>query len=62
MMIYIGTHVDLGLVYSYNGDDYDDSFQGNQNFEDSIPSIGMLFLKGVKFEDNGIDDANGVSN
>ena len=58
---YIGTQVERSLVYAYNGDNYDDSQNGLQGFNDSLPAIGNVLLKGVKFAANGQDDQSGVS-
>lgn len=57
---YVGTHVNNGLVYAYNGDNVDEGQGGMMGFNDSLPSIGNLFLKGVKFADNTQDDQSGV--
>lgn len=58
---YVGTHVETGMIYAYNGDNYDDDQGGASGFHDSLPTIGNLFLKGVKFPNNLIDDEIGVS-
>lgn len=57
---YIGTHVDNGLIYAYNGDHFDDDFSGVPGFGDSLATVGVLFLKGSKFPDNNLDDSRGI--
>jgi hypothetical protein len=58
---YVGTHVETGMIYAYNGDNNDEGSGGFEGFGDSLPTIGNLFLKGVKFSNNLIDDEIGVS-
>ena len=57
---YIGTHVGLGMIYTYNGDPFDESDGGQIGFHDSIPSMGQIVLSGAKMKDDGIDNAVGV--
>ncbi len=57
---YVGTHVENGLIYSYNGDNFDGEYQGIQGFNDSLPTIGVLLLQGVKLPVNNQDDAAGI--
>lgn len=57
---YIGTNVDLGMVYFYNGDNYDDDIAGySVGFHDTLPAFGVQFLKGVPLPDDGVDNAAG---
>jgi hypothetical protein len=57
---YAGTHVENGLIYAYNSDSLDPITSFNPyGFLDSIPTIGIQLLKGVKFENNGVDDQAG---
>jgi hypothetical protein len=58
---YMGTHVDLGMVYGYNGDNFDEDNIGLFGFGEVIPSIGMQLLKGAKLDDDLIDNVLGVS-
>lgn len=56
---YMGTNVDLGMVYEYNGDGFDEYNGGNAGFQDTLPAFGIQFLKGVPLPDDGIDNAPG---
>lgn len=58
---YIGTHVNKGLIYAYNGDLIDEQGPNSFGFGDSLPTMANMFLKGVPFSHNGIDDMEGVS-
>ena len=53
-----GTNVELGMIYSHNGDYYDESVNGNPGFNAAIPAIGMQLLRGPKLaadlQDNNI--------
>jgi len=54
---YIGTNVDLGLSYGYNGDPYDEnSAPFGFGFGDTIPAVGAMILSGVKGIADGIDN------
>lgn len=57
---YIGTNVNLGMVYGYNGDGLDES-NGSINFSDTLPALGLLILKGAKLSNDGLDNAIGVN-
>lgn len=57
---YTGCHVDLGMVYTYNADDFDENFLSQIGFKSQVPAIGNLLLKGVKKASNGLDDAFGA--
>ncbi len=59
---FVGTHVDLGIIYGYNGDQIDEGVYGNPGFQDSLPTMGTLFLKGIKTQANGVDDLPGIGN
>lgn len=59
---FVGTHVNNGLIYVYNGDNFDEGNNGLPGFGDSIPTICTQFLKGVKFPNNSIDDQIGIGN
>jgi len=58
---YIGTNVNLGMVYGYNGDGVDENDGGHQNFADTLPALGLLILKGAKLTNDGLDNAVGVN-
>lgn len=58
---FVGTHVDLGLIYAYNADANDESYSNFHAFNDSIPAIGIQFLKGGAFAPNNQDDEPGIS-
>lgn len=58
---FIGTHVENGLIYAYNGDLHDDSIYGFPGFGDSLPTVGIQFLKGIKFPNNELDDLKGIN-
>lgn len=57
---YVGTHVGLGMIYTYNGDSYDQTEGGQIGFHDSIPAMGQIVLTGAKMIDDGMDNAVGV--
>ena len=57
---YVATHVENGLIYAYNSDNFDDDYNSIPGFGDSLPTIGVLFLKGNKFPANSIDDMPGI--
>lgn len=58
---YVGTNVENGLVYAYNADNFDEGQAGMQGFDDSLPTIASMYLKGVKFLSNNLDDLEGIS-
>ncbi len=57
---YAGTNVELGMVYAYNGDVFDESNAGIHGFQDTIPAVGLLTLQGSKLDNDGIDNPNAV--
>lgn len=57
---YIGTNVDLGMIYAYNGDLYDEYSGGNYGFQDTLPAVGVMTLKGAPVPVDGIDNLPGV--
>lgn len=57
---YVGTNVELGMVYSYNGDALDLTDGGSIGFGTSVPAQGMLVLNGMKLKSNGGDNPFGV--
>lgn len=57
---YVGTNVDLGMTYSYNGNIYDNDFQGNIGFYDTLAAQGFMVLKGFKQVNDGEDNPFGI--
>lgn len=58
---YVGTHVENGLIYAYNGDSIDNNYGYHpQSYHNNCPSIGLQFLKGNKQSLNLMDDEAGV--
>src|SRR5690606_5353279 len=53
---YVGTHVELGMMYAYNGDLFDENDSDRIGFHDTLPAVGMMLLKGAKLENDGQDD------
>lgn len=58
---YIGTHVELGLVYNYNGDANDENMSGRPGFLDKCPAAGIMVLKGTKVDIDGLDNPDGIT-
>ncbi len=58
---FIGTNVELGLTYVYNGDDFDETNGTNIGFQDTIPAFGQLILSGAKLKNDGEDNSIGVN-
>lgn len=59
---YIGTNVELGLIYGINGDLFDESDAGELGFSDTVPAMGMMLLKGIKKYDDNLDNGLGSVN
>lgn len=57
---YVGTNVDLGLVYNYNGDMVDEPNSGVQGYNDTLAAQGVIILKGIKQENDGVDNGIGI--
>jgi hypothetical protein len=57
---YVGTNVNLGMVYAYNSTPYDDNSDGLPGFYEYPPASGMLTLRGTKLNDDGIDNNIGI--
>ncbi|MFK7786385.1 MAG: T9SS type A sorting domain-containing protein, partial [Crocinitomicaceae bacterium] len=53
---YIGTNVELGMIYGYNADNNDASPLPNTGFNDTIPAAGMIALQGLNLQEDGIDN------
>lgn len=58
---YIGTHVELGMAYCYNGDLFDESAGQEVNFADTLPAHGFMVLKGNKKDPDGLDNPEDAS-
>lgn len=58
---YIGTNVELGMIYGYNGDDFDEDNAGKFGFGENTASFGIQFLKGAKIEPDNLDNEIGIS-
>lgn len=57
---YVGTNVDLGLIYNYNADLMDEPNSGRPGFNDTLPAQGVMVLKGFKQENDGLDNEIGI--
>jgi hypothetical protein len=57
---YIGTNVELGMIYNYNADFYDQSNAGLQGYNDTLPAQGVMVLKGFKEANDGLDNGIGI--
>lgn len=57
---YIGTHVELGMVYNYNADQMDEPNSGRPGFNDTLPAHGVMLLKGFKRANDGLDNEIGI--
>lgn len=57
---YVGTNVELGMIYAYNADQFDEDANGASGFQDTIPAVGMISLQGVKLDDDGLDNATTI--
>lgn len=57
---YVGTNVDLGLIYGYNGDMFDESSGVMVGYGVAPPAIGVMTLQGAKLANDGVDNGIGV--
>lgn len=57
---YKGTNVNLRMGYFYNSLPYDNGQGGQTGFSDTLPAVGVLFLRGFKQQDDGIDNEIGI--
>ena len=55
---YMGTNVELGMVYAYNGDNYDEDFVG-VGFHDTLSAYGVQILQGAALPNDGLDNQIG---
>ncbi|MFB6257482.1 MAG: T9SS type A sorting domain-containing protein [Flavobacteriales bacterium] len=53
---HLGTDVERGLMYTYNGDSVDQACNGS-GYGPYPPAFGMSFLEGPQVDPNGVDDA-----
>jgi hypothetical protein len=58
---YIGTHVELGMAYCYNGDLFDEPFGSQAVFHNTLPAQGFMVLKGNKKDPDGLDNPEDAS-
>ena len=58
---YVGCDVDRSTFYGYNGDALDEDNVGGFGYGSNIPYQGVTFLKGIKQDDDGIDNAFGIA-
>lgn len=53
---YVGCDVSRGLGYAFNGDNYDDDYQGNPGYGSNPPAIGVDFFEGPYQDADGRDN------
>ncbi len=54
---YTGCDVQRGLGYMYNGDEYDDDYDGNSGYGSQPPAIGIDFFEGPYQDPDGLDNS-----
>ncbi len=54
---YVGSDVERGSFFAYNGDGKDEDCAGAKGYGKFPASLGVVFLKGPEADSNGIDDA-----
>ena len=57
---YVGCDVERGFGYAYNGDEYDEDFQGMKGYGSTPAVIGIDFFEGPYQDADGIDNEVGV--
>lgn len=57
---YVQCDVDRSLFYTFNGDDYDDDNSGQKGFGNHPGALAVMFLKGAKMDDDGLDNTFGI--
>lgn len=57
---YVGTNVDLGLVYNYNADLNDEPNAGRSGYNDTLAAQGVMILRGVREAIDGLDNGIGI--
>jgi hypothetical protein len=55
----IATNVELGMIYSFNGDNFDEEDAGTLGFNDTLVSSGMMILQGPKQNNDDSDNLVG---
>lgn len=55
---YVGCDVNRSMIYSYNGDIFDDGATG---YGSSIPALGLVILEGIRQDPTGVDDSIGIA-
>ena len=58
---YAGTFVDIGMMYQYNSDNYDEDSPTAVGFHSYPAAAGVQFLKGAQLDPDGLDNAVGVA-
>lgn len=53
---YTGCDVQRGFGYMYNGDNFDENYQGELGYGNNPPAIGIDFFQGPYLDSNGIAD------
>jgi hypothetical protein len=53
---YIGTDVERGMYYVYNGDPVDNNSSGSLGYGDDLPAVGIKYLAGPFMDNDGIDN------
>ncbi len=57
---YLGTDVERSMVFVYNGNNFDSSFDASAGYLDDLGVVGMRILGGAVADANGLDDATQV--
>jgi hypothetical protein len=55
---YLGCDVSRGLGYIYNGDDYDEDFQGYPGYHNNPPAVGIDVIGGPFQDNDGVDNGS----
>ena len=58
---YVGCDVNRSAYYGYNGDNNDENANGTLGYGLNPPAQGVVFLKGAKQDDDGIDNLIGIN-
>ncbi len=53
---YVGCDVSRGLGYAYNGDNFDEDYEGNAGYGNNPPAIGVDFFEGPYQDADGRDN------
>lgn len=57
---FMGTNVELGMVYCYNADLLDQNTGAGTGYQDTLPAVGIMMLQGAKVPEDGMDNLVGV--